>query len=41
MVQVYYAMRLAEQAGCTLAMTAQDQRVVILAEKTAAEEAAG
>jgi histidine phosphotransferase ChpT len=41
MVQVYYAMRLAEQAGCTLAMTAQDQSVVILAEKTAAEEAAG
>lgn len=41
MVQVYYAMRLAEQAGCTLAMTAQDQRVVIVAEKTAAEAAAG
>jgi hypothetical protein len=41
MVQVYYAMRLAEQASCTLTMTAQDQRVAILAEKIAASEAAG
>jgi len=41
MVQVYYAMRLAEQAGYTLTMAAVGARVIIAAERIANGEAAG
>lgn len=40
MVQVYYAMRLAEQAGYRLSMTADGNKITIAAEKAAADEAA-
>jgi histidine phosphotransferase ChpT len=40
MVQVYYSMRLAEQAGYTLTMTADGNKITIAAGKIAADEAA-